>query len=431
MPRPHLVLLSFDTLRRDHLGCYGYPRDVAPQLDRLAAGGVRCAEAVANCGWTLPQHGSLLTGCYPLTHGLLLMREQPPLADSTVTLAEHLHGHGYQTFAGVSERNHYGGGAKYGFDRGFDQHVPGASYNRHMGWTERFIVESLEAHHAHGPCFVYAHVNDTHEPFDPPPPWHGLWGQGYVDIYDSELSYVDYHVGRIVGELQRLGIHDQTLIVCFGDHGTEFWEHGFYEKKVNLYNEILNIPLLFHWPAGLPAGRVVDGFVETVDIAPTIVDLAELPPIPTAQGRSLKPRLLGRGGEVPEFVCSHTRHEHQQQGGPVQFEHAAIVSHPYKFIRLTLQVPPDELCSDWKQRLQALALRVWRDPSELVAGLTIRELYDLRDDPYEQRTLLPEGPAQGPRRLRLTEVVEAPPIAADLEAKLDAWLTETAAAAPR
>ena len=124
MDHPHILLISLETLRRDHLHCYGYSKAIAPNIDRVAEGGVRCADSVANCGWTLPQHMTLLTGLYPLTHGCTRLRESPPLGEHQRLLSEHLKEHGYRTFAGVSKRNAYGGGKQFGFARGFDEHVP-------------------------------------------------------------------------------------------------------------------------------------------------------------------------------------------------------------------------------------------------------------------------------------------------------------------
>ncbi|KPK84337.1 MAG: hypothetical protein AMJ81_05900 [Phycisphaerae bacterium SM23_33] len=427
MQQPHILLISLDTVRRDYLGCYGHDREVTPHLDRLAEGGVRFADAVANCGWTLPQHVTLLTGLYPLTHGCLLLRDNPPLSWHWTLLAEHLKRHGYRTFAGVSNRNHYGGGACFGFDRGFDEHNPGAEYNRHMDWTERFIVQRLRDHHAAAPCFVYVHVNDTHEPWTPPAPWADMWGSAYRNRYEGELSYVDHHLGRVFAALKEMGLFERTLTVIFSDHGTEFAEHGFYEKKVNLYNEILHVPLLFHCPALLPAGRVVDGLAESADVAPTLCDVAGLPPLPQAQGRSLLPRIRGEGGPAPECVCAHTVHEHQRDGGPPQFDHYAIHTRDWKFIRLEVHAQPDALHSDWKRRCQAIMLRAGRDPAELARGTVVRELYDLRQDPGEQRSLL--SSAGGPPDWRSEVTGEARAVAADLEARLDEWIAQTRAAA--
>ncbi len=418
MERPHVLLISLETIRRDHLRCCGYAKDLAPHLDRLARAGVRCTDAVANSGWTLPQNITLHTGLHPLTHDLTLMREQHPLFERHTTLAEHLKAHGYRTFAGVNSRNPYSAHAKYGFDRGFDLHDPGAAYNQHMAWTEQFVLERFGENHAEGPCFVYVHVNDTHEPWDAPQPWRNMWGESYHSLYEGDITYTDHYLGRIFAGLRELGVFDETLIVVFGDHGTELWDHGFTEKKVNLYNEILHVPLIFHCPSRLPSGVAIRGLCESAQAAPTIVAVVGLPPLPTAQGASLLPRLLGETSDGLRHVCSHTRHEHQRDGGPVQFDHYAIQTLRHKFIRLELHVEADRLPSDWKYRIQAVAVRCRVPPESLHAGAVLRELYDLEGDPGEGRNLLPQGEA------------EDLAIARDLEAGLDQWVRETTAARP-
>ena len=429
MDHPHILLISIETLRRDHLGCYGCPRELMPHLDRIADDGVRFRDSVANCGWTLPQHMTLLTGLYPLTHGVVLW-DSAPIDARWAMLAEHLKAHGYRTCAGVSEKNHFGGGARFGFDRGFDEHLPGAAYNRHMPWTEEFIVSRFRDHHAAGPCFVYVHVNDSHEPFDPPEPWNSMWGTTYHNKYEGELSYVDHYLGRIFMGLRELGILDETLVVVFADHGTTFWEHEFLEKKCNLYREILDVPLLMRYPPLIPAGRVVEGLVESAMVAPTILELAGLPPLPQAQAPGLAPRILGTSSGAPEYVCAHTAHNDDDKMGPIQFEQHAIQTLDMKFIRTQVLVEPDALYGDRKRHFQTIMLRAGYDPCALKAGTVIRELYDFRVDPGEHRTLIsPIGQRFYPPVPDRVTPDEARALAAGMEAKLDAWLDETRRAA--
>jgi arylsulfatase A-like enzyme len=255
-----------------------------------------------------------------------------------------------------------------------------------------------------------------------------MYGPSYHNRYAGQLSYVDHYLGRVFASLSELGVWEETLIVIFADHGTEFAEHGFYEKKVNLYNEILSVPLIFHCPSRLPAGRVVEGLVETAQVAPTIAELAGLDPLPTAQSNSLVDRLRGTGNRALPYVCSHTRHEHQRDGGPAQFDHYAIQTPSFKLIRLQVHVDPGQLHSDWQFRMQATMIRTRQDPGKLRAGTVIRELYDLRFDPQEQRSLLATGIA-GPYPRQVSEK-RATAIAAGLEAELDAWIEHTAAARP-
>jgi len=146
-------------------------------------------------------------------------------------------------------------------------------------------------------------------------------------------------------------------------------------------------------------------------------------PLPDVQGQSLLSRILGRGGEASEYVCSHTVHEHQRDGGTPQFDHYAIQTLQYKFIRLELHANPTALHSNWKQRFQTIMLRAGRNPSELAAGTVIRELYDLCKDPGEHRSLLNTGGGPPDWRNKVSEQHRA--IADDLEAKLDRWIEKT------
>jgi arylsulfatase A-like enzyme len=370
-----------------------------------------------------------MTGLYPLTHGVMLF-DSPPVAARWTLLSEHLRAHGYQTFAGVSQRNDYGGGARFGLDRGFDEHVPGAAYNQHMPWTESFILERFREHHRAGPCFVYVHVNDSHEPFVPPEPWYSMWGETYRDKYAGELSYVDHYLGRTWRGLEEMGLLDEMLIVIFADHGTEFAEHGFYEKKCTLYREILDVPLIVHWPGRVPRQRIVEGLVESAQVAPTILELVDLPPLPHAQGESLVPRIQGRYASTPEYVCAHTVHSHQRDFGPPQFDHYAIQTATHKLIRAKLHADPSALHGDWQRRFQTIMLRAGRDPAGLRAGTVIRELYDLRVDPGEHRSLLrPDRAYEAwPRYPRTHAPAVARETAGRLEAKLDRWIADTRAA---
>ena len=170
------------------------------------------------------------------------------------------------------------------------------------------------------------------------------------------------------------------------------------------------MPLFFHCPSLLPSGLALPGLTESAQIAPTILDIAGLPPLPSAQGTSLLPRIRGKSDTPLEYVCSHTQHEHQREGGPVQFDHFAIQTLSHKFIRLELHADLDALCSDWKYRIQTIAVRCRISPDSLGPGNILRELYDLRRDPQEGDNLLRQ-PADG------TEET-----AKDLETKLDAWV---------
>ena len=413
----NVIFFSPDTVRRDHLSCYGYHRKTTPNLDRLAKEGVLFTDHVANSGWTLPQYMTMHTGLYPLTHRMTLLRHNPPLSSKIFTIAEILKKHGYVTKAFTSSNRYLHPSLGYG--RGFDDYFWGFGYNQA---TKRIVNEAikwLDEHGRQNKFFIFIHDNDTHEPFNPPKPFDDMWGEGYIDRYDGEISHVDYYFGMLLDKLEELGIKENTLVIYTSDHGTEFWEHGFLEKKVNLYNEILHVPLVMSCPSVLPEGKTIHGLIATVDIVPTILDILNIPVTYTLQGKSYLPLIKGDPDFQPRnMVFSHTEHNTRLRNvDQPSFEHLSVHTGDYKFIRAKILLPFDERSfeikmeggGNWVTRFKALAKRIGMDPSKIRQGTIFRELYDLRNDPKEQRNIIDEKRE----------------IAVELEKRLDLWVEET------
>ncbi len=392
----NVVLGSFDTLRRDHLHAYGHPKKLSPVIDNLAQRGVMFENCVVNCGWTLPQHITLHTGAYPLNHGLIFLARIKRLGKRFTTLAETFRSHGYMTF-GFGNQNGYGGGWEYGFDRGMRHYTTVFPHNNMMELAPTAIGSALRA--AQGtPFFLYLHTNDTHEPFDASDPFGTKWGGRYINKYEGEVSYVDHYFGKILDELRNLGVLEKTLIVVTSDHGSEFAEHGFYEKKLNLYEEIAQTPLIMCLPGVLPARARVPGLCQTTDIAPTILDLCSLPLPDRIDGRSLLPRIQRKRGKGWPIVFAHTLHE-----VIFNYEHFSARTDRYKFIRCApFNKRPDRMRGNVGERFARLL-----EVSQVRKGYC-RELYDLRNDPQEHSNI----------------ISEAPKIAADLEHRLNGWIKE-------
>ncbi|HUT74600.1 MAG TPA: sulfatase [Armatimonadota bacterium] len=390
----NVIVISFDTLRRDYLGAYGYPKQVSPTLDALAAQGVRFKDAVVNCGWTLPQHMTLLTGLAPIKHGLVYLRLDCHLPARFRPLAEVFRDNGYLTF-GLANQNGFGGSWAYGFARGFRSYTDLFPTNNGLELVVEPARQCLRLAGSR-PFFMYLHANDTHEPFAANEPWGSKWGSSYQNRYEGQISYVDHYFGLILEELRRLGQAERTLIVATSDHGTEFQEHGFLEKKLNLYEEIARIPLVMALPGVLPVGKAVPGLCQTQDIAPTILDICALPLPPEMDGRSLLPRIRGKKDPAPEVVFAHTLHEKLYK-----YEHFSARSARYKLIRtVPLAAKFDKLLGDAGERFARLG-----EVAQFKRG-GWRELYDLQRDPGEQRNI----------------IAEEPQLARDLERKLDAWI---------
>jgi arylsulfatase A-like enzyme len=391
----NVVLVSLDTLRRDHLSCYGHRRKLSPVLDKLAARGALFEECVVNCGWTLPQHTTLITGADTIAHGQIFLDRPRPLPKKFTTLAEVFHDAGYVTM-GFGNQNKYGGGWEYGFERGMRSYTTAYPYNNMMELTPPAIRAALDA--AEGkPFFMYIHTNDTHEPFAASEPFGTKWGGSYVEKYEGEVSYVDHYLGVIFDHLDELGVLDRTLIVVTSDHGSEFAEHGFYEKKLNLYEEIVQIPLIMALPGAIGKGLRLPGLCQTSDIAPTILDLCSLRIPASVDGRSLLPRLQGTRKTGWPIVFSHTMHETL-----FDYEHFSARTDRYKFIRCApFRKDPTRIKGNTGDRFKRLL-----DVAE-VSGGYCRELYDLKTDPAEQNNII----AKHLNRAK------------DMEAQLDAWIT--------
>jgi arylsulfatase A-like enzyme len=322
---PNVVLVTIDTLRADHLGCYGYARPTSPFLDQLAAEGTRFADAVAPSAWTKPSTGTILTGLYPSRHGALYHGSRLSLPDGARTLAEEFQRHGYVTAAFVANPNVK---RVFEFDRGFDEYFDAPvedmlglaamraslfgrvcmALSRHQfNWNyendcarmNRHVSAWLQANHARR-SFLYLHYIDPHIPYDPPQPWRAEFlrdDHGFplhnarkrlvgIDLYDGEIRTVDEGLRAVAAEMGRLGIWDDTLIVITSDHGEEFFEHGVLGHGFDLTQEVVHVPLVARGPL-IARGRVVEEPVALRDLAATVLDWAGTGTTELGDGRSL------------------------------------------------------------------------------------------------------------------------------------------------
>jgi arylsulfatase A-like enzyme len=313
----NVILYVIDTLRADHLGCYGYARATSPQIDALAREGAVFTHAMAQASWTRPATASILTGRYPPAHGATTLRDG--LRPDVVTLAELLHREGYRTAAFVTNVNV---APQWGFQRGFDlyRYLPEDEHSPtvHVG-SDVVTAEALDWLTTNGvhPFFLYLHATDPHSPYRPPAPWaarladpavtaaperiDGLLGafrqqgiqptadevRGLMARYDGEIAFTDDNFGRLVAELRRRGLYDRTLIVLVADHGEEFLDHGGFEHGRTLYGEMLRVPLIIRVPDTRAPGVRVAATVQQIDVLPTVLDYLALPLPDDLPGRSL------------------------------------------------------------------------------------------------------------------------------------------------
>ena len=323
--RPSVVLITLDTTRADHLGCYGGARTETPNLDALAGKGVRFERALSPVPLTLPAHVSLLTGLVPRRHGV---RDNLgfKLDGKVPLLTERLSAAGYTTAAFVSaavlDRD---GGLARGFAiyddlvrvgdrRAFDHQERAASQ------TVDALLQQFGA--LKPPFFLWVHFYDPHLPYVPPEPY----ASRFTDRpYDGEIAFMDAQIGRIFDVLKRRGT--AVYVAVAGDHGESLGEHGEDAHGVFLYEATQRVPLILTGP-GIPPGTTAASNVGLIDVAPTILDLLRLPPLPNVDGRSLVPLLHGARPAAPDYEMETFYPEFSYGWAPLR----ALCSGPYKYI---------------------------------------------------------------------------------------------------
>jgi choline-sulfatase len=326
-----VVIVIVDTLRRDALGCYGQPDARTPNIDGLAAEGVRFDQAISASGWTLPSVSSLLTGTWPSMHKALGKRSRlTPITDDLPVAAEVYAEAGYSTLGFVNAAFL---SPLLGLGRGFEVFDHQHAYNQEIRRADETVDDALTAvsERPADDIFLLVHLFDVHLDYDPP--------DGYVapfvgdrrepapplsmreciqlqqddetsptevdleyirGLYQGELAFVDLAIGRLVDGLKELGRWDKTTLVLTSDHGEEFWEHGGFEHGHTLYNELVHIPLIVRTPSsGAGPTHVVDRLVRTIDIMPTLFELSGIDYAPSFEGKSLTGDLQG---ETPRRI---------------------------------------------------------------------------------------------------------------------------------
>jgi choline-sulfatase len=292
---PDILLVTLDTTRADHLGAYGDRRARTPRLDRLAREGVLFERAVAAAPITLPAHASLLTGTYPFTHGVR-NNGNFSLRSAVPTLATVLHDRGYLTAAFVSS---FVLDRRYGLAQGFEHYDDRLDRGPTQGELERRGDATARAAtdwltsvaRDQSPLFLWVHLYDPHDPYDPPPPLREAFAGR---LYDGEIAFADQAVGSMLDRLQQSQRRAPALVAAVGDHGESLGEHEEQTHSMFVYESVLRVPMILSWPRHLPAGRRVPGLVRGIDLAPTLLALAGQPPPAGMQGRSLMPLMEGR-----------------------------------------------------------------------------------------------------------------------------------------
>lgn len=435
--QPNIILIVMDATRARNLSCYGYARQTTPNLDRLAETSVLYEQAITAAGWSLPAHASLFTGLYPSRHGA---DDQHKYLDSThPTLAERLSARGYHTLAFCE--NPYVGPAT-GLERGFQwfnrifgdrtkpafRKMPRLKRKLTNGFAKLRGAQDAGAAHINAqvlaslrrlpktaaPFFMFMHYEDTHAPYRLPKkfarflpinidlnaalqvnqdPWQHLINPRAMTshdfeilraLYDSEIFYVDYRIGQVLDELRALQMFDTSLIIVTADHGENIGEHGMLAHKYCLYDTLMHVPLLIHYPVGVSNPGRVSHQVQTLDLVPTILNLLDDHAARETQGcdllSSTRRDFTIAEQSRPDLSKFHTRFPGVDVS---RFDRTLTMfrTERYKFI----------WASDGKH-----------------------ELYDLADDPSEQKNL----------------IGALPHVAQELSARLEQWRTGFTKATP-
>ena len=450
---PNVILISLDTVRADHLSIYGYERDTTPNLKKLAADATLYTRAVAPSDMTLSTHASMFTGLYPTWHGAHLIDGSEhgsdaiafPLSENHVTLAERLQARGYSTaqvaanywFLGPSWQLHQGFDYYSVFDPACCVPSPYLLWQRARTNSTRLaaslptfssaeqvndeVFGLLENWKRTGtPFFLFVNYMDAHWPYAPPPPFDSRFPgkdpsfdgakvkafekavirgnrnvsdderQHLVSQYDGVMAYLDIQLERLVTRLKELGLYENTLLVVTSDHGEALGERGMFQHSGHgLYQNILHIPLLIRYPHGKHRAVVVDDFVSTVDIMPTVLGVVGAEPARNIQGRNL----LGTspaGG--PLYAESYPKTDRIKWNPEFRRVERAIFDGHMKYITSTsgkrelydLESDPAERTNLYRdddersQRLHAM-LEDWIKHAEMVANAPVKMNQEMID----------------------------------------------------
>ena len=308
----NIILITIDALRPNHLGCYGYPKNISPAIDKIAKEGTVFRNTFAQSSWTAASMVSMFTSTLPPTHGIFhgqviedKVYYQEVLSDDFTTLPEILKSAGYTT-AGFSTNSHLT--EKQGFAQGFDY------FNDNCLWQKADCVNSEAINwikdNSGEKFFLWIHYIDPHAEFttenvdwyNPPEKYSKMYRpnnknnakEKHIAGYDGEIRYTDDSISELIDALKSQGVYDNSIIIITADHGEGFQEHNQWFHSETLYNEEIHIPLIIRLPRGSGLLTEVDANVRSIDIYPTITDYLNIKTIPQLQGESLIPFIQGK-----------------------------------------------------------------------------------------------------------------------------------------
>jgi hypothetical protein len=335
--KPHILLITIDTLRRDHVGIYGYPRNTSPYLDELAREGLRFKYVITPAPLTAPSHASILTSLHPITHQLTSNGGQ--LSSNVQTLAKALKKNGYYTIGATAVKLL---APKYGFSRGFDSFSNkwekkknlNTVYERTAPSVNESVTRQVEEYLANPankdkPLFIWVHY------FDPHWPYHERENITFknklpkdenrkpMKRHDKEIYYTDEYIKEFHRFLENKGLGKHLVTCITADHGEQFGDHGYANCHVEFYPETTFVPLIFHG-YHIPKHKVIDTFVSTMDIAVTLLDMANASFDYPTEGIDLL--------KVAEKPSNYRGRKFLIVGNPVSTRSLQLLGYPYDLI---------------------------------------------------------------------------------------------------
>ena len=307
----NVILISMDTTRADHLACYGHSFIKTPNIDRMAAEGTAFLQCTSSIPITLPSHSTMMTGVHPFVHGA---RDNGAyrLHPDNITLAEVFKEAGYATAA---ETAAFVLNSEFGLNQGFDTYDDLYGLVQRVDDSKRFLQSrkaeeicdsAIDLLHKHVDerFFFFLHFFDPHQPYEPPE----RFASQYPELYVGEIAYVDEQLGRLFSTIKELGLDRKTLVILTSDHGEGRMDHGEETHATYIYDSTVTVPLIFRCPDVIPAGQRITAQVRLVDIAPTILDITGLDPLPNAQGESLLPLVSGKTKDLMLAAYSESQY---------------------------------------------------------------------------------------------------------------------------
>jgi len=308
----NIVLFTIDTLRADHLECYGYDKLKTPNINRLADEGILFENNITQTPLTLPSHSSIFTGTNPVFHGI---RDNGGfyLEENQITLAEVLTDQGYFTGAFISA---FVLDSRWGLNQGFDYYFDNFDLTKFKRVTldsvqrrgDEVLAEAYKwlDEKSQQKFFAWIHLYDVHTPYDPPEPYKTQFGNSLYGLYDGEIAYVDQLMGEFRDFMENKMLLDKTLIIFTGDHGESLGEHKESAHGFFIYNSDIRVPLIMRFPKNKLGGRRIPSLVRSIDIMPTVLQMVGSESPESVQGVSLLPLIMGRGEPDELLAYSET-----------------------------------------------------------------------------------------------------------------------------